>query len=84
MCTLGKVVTIKKNMVTIQKKKNIEHERVFTRSVIESSKTCRHGGGENKLLAESVACLPLTLNFIITRNDFLMGSALVQDMHIFC
>uniref|UniRef100_A0A0R0FFI0 Anticodon-binding domain-containing protein n=1 Tax=Glycine max TaxID=3847 RepID=A0A0R0FFI0_SOYBN len=37
VCTLGKVVTIKKNMVTIQKKKNIEHERVFTRSVIESS-----------------------------------------------
>ncbi|KAG4926172.1 hypothetical protein JHK87_051712 [Glycine soja] len=37
VCTLGKVVTIKKNMVTIQKKKNIEHERVFTRSVIDSS-----------------------------------------------
>ncbi|KAK7394138.1 hypothetical protein VNO78_14657 [Psophocarpus tetragonolobus] len=37
VCTLGKNVTIKKNMVTIQKEKKKEHQRVFTPSVIEPS-----------------------------------------------
>ncbi|GFZ08039.1 glycyl-tRNA synthetase [Actinidia rufa] len=37
VCTLGKVVTIKKNMVTISKEKKKEHQRVFTPSVIEPS-----------------------------------------------
>lgn len=37
VCTLGKTVTIKKNMVIIQKEKKKEHQRVFTPSVIEPS-----------------------------------------------
>lgn len=37
VCTLEKTVTIKKNMVTIQKEKKKEHQRVFTPSVIEPS-----------------------------------------------
>ncbi|KAA8542047.1 hypothetical protein F0562_023199 [Nyssa sinensis] len=37
VCTLGKDVTIKKNMVTISKEKKKEHQRVFTPSVIEPS-----------------------------------------------
>lgn len=37
VCTLGKNVTIKKNMVTISKEKKKEHQRVFTPSVIEPS-----------------------------------------------
>ncbi|XP_059633420.1 glycine--tRNA ligase, mitochondrial 1-like [Cornus florida] len=37
VCTLGKAVTIKKNMVTISKEKKKEHQRVFTPSVIEPS-----------------------------------------------
>ena len=37
VCTLEKVVTIKKSMVTIQKEKKKEHQRVFTPSVIEPS-----------------------------------------------
>lgn len=37
VCTLGKDVTIKKNMLTISKEKKKEHERVFTPSVIEPS-----------------------------------------------
>ncbi|KAK7272889.1 hypothetical protein RIF29_13931 [Crotalaria pallida] len=37
VCTLGKTLTIKKNMVSIQKEKKKEHQRVFTPSVIEPS-----------------------------------------------
>ncbi|XVE66080.1 hypothetical protein DITRI_Ditri08aG0052500 [Diplodiscus trichospermus] len=37
VCTLGKNVPIKKNMVTISKEKKKEHQRVFTPSVIEPS-----------------------------------------------
>ena len=37
VCTLEKVVTIKKSMVTILKEKKKEHQRVFTPSVIEPS-----------------------------------------------
>ncbi|OIW05515.1 hypothetical protein TanjilG_27645 [Lupinus angustifolius] len=37
VCTLGKTVTITKNMVNIQKEKKKEHQRVFTPSVIEPS-----------------------------------------------
>ncbi|KAE9595155.1 hypothetical protein Lal_00009348 [Lupinus albus] len=37
VCTLGKTVTITKNMVSIQKEKKKEHQRVFTPSVIEPS-----------------------------------------------
>lgn len=37
VCTLDKVVTIKKNMVSISKEKKKEHQRVFTPSVIEPS-----------------------------------------------
>ncbi|CAL0308255.1 unnamed protein product [Lupinus luteus] len=37
VCTLGKTVTIKKNMVNIKKEKKKEHQRVFTPSVIEPS-----------------------------------------------
>ncbi|KAA8532284.1 hypothetical protein F0562_032317 [Nyssa sinensis] len=37
VCTLGKAVTIKKNMVMISKEKKKEHQRVFTPSVIEPS-----------------------------------------------
>ncbi|XP_042497699.1 glycine--tRNA ligase, mitochondrial 1-like [Macadamia integrifolia] len=37
VCTLGKVVTIKKNMVTISKEKKKEYQRVFTPSVVEPS-----------------------------------------------
>ncbi|KAL3617650.1 hypothetical protein CASFOL_037971 [Castilleja foliolosa] len=37
VCTLNKVVTIKKNMVSISKEKKKEHQRVFTPSVIEPS-----------------------------------------------
>ncbi|XP_043712695.1 glycine--tRNA ligase, mitochondrial 1-like isoform X1 [Telopea speciosissima] len=37
VCTLGKVVTIKKSMVTISKEKKKEHQRTFTPSVIEPS-----------------------------------------------
>ncbi|XP_057970300.1 glycine--tRNA ligase, mitochondrial 1-like [Malania oleifera] len=37
VCTLGKDVTIKKNMLTISKEKKKEHQRVFTPSVIEPS-----------------------------------------------
>ncbi|KAF8398376.1 hypothetical protein HHK36_017303 [Tetracentron sinense] len=37
VCTLGKVVTIEKNMVMISKEKKKEHQRVFTPSVIEPS-----------------------------------------------
>uniref|UniRef100_A0A7N0RAR0 glycine--tRNA ligase n=1 Tax=Kalanchoe fedtschenkoi TaxID=63787 RepID=A0A7N0RAR0_KALFE len=37
VCTLGKNVTVKKNMVTISKQKKKEHQRVFTPSVIEPS-----------------------------------------------
>lgn len=37
VCTLGKNVTIKKNMVSISKERKKEHQRVFTPSVIEPS-----------------------------------------------
>ncbi|KAI3880546.1 hypothetical protein MKX03_008810 [Papaver bracteatum] len=37
VCTLGKVVTIKSNMVSISKEIKKEHQRVFTPSVIEPS-----------------------------------------------
>ncbi|KAL8056383.1 hypothetical protein ABFX02_04G116700 [Erythranthe guttata] len=37
VCTLEKVVTIKKNMVSISKEMKKEHQRVFTPSVIEPS-----------------------------------------------
>ncbi|GKU96283.1 hypothetical protein SLEP1_g9531 [Rubroshorea leprosula] len=37
ICTLGKNVVIKKNMVSISKEKKKEHQRVFTPSVIEPS-----------------------------------------------
>ncbi|KAI8544110.1 hypothetical protein RHMOL_Rhmol08G0269900 [Rhododendron molle] len=37
VCTLGKDVTITKSMVSIQKEKKKEHQRVFTPSVIEPS-----------------------------------------------
>ncbi|KAJ4720332.1 glycine--tRNA ligase, mitochondrial 1-like [Melia azedarach] len=37
VCTLGKNVCIKKNMVSISKEKKKEHQRVFTPSVIEPS-----------------------------------------------
>lgn len=37
VCTLGKTVTIKKNMVSISLEKKKEHQRVFTPSVIEPS-----------------------------------------------
>lgn len=37
VCTLGKYVTVKKNMVHISKEKKKEHKRVFTPSVIEPS-----------------------------------------------
>lgn len=37
VCTLGKNVTIKKSMLTIQKEIKKEHQRVFTPSVIEPS-----------------------------------------------
>ncbi|XP_061337119.1 glycine--tRNA ligase, mitochondrial 1 [Gastrolobium bilobum] len=37
VCTLEKTVTVKKNMVTIQKEKKKEHQRVFIPSVIEPS-----------------------------------------------
>ncbi|WJX75100.1 glycine--tRNA ligase [Trifolium repens] len=37
VCTLGKTVTINKNMVTIHKEIKKEHQRVFTPSVIEPS-----------------------------------------------
>lgn len=37
VCTLGKDVTIKKNMVSISKEIKKEHQRVFTPSVIEPS-----------------------------------------------
>ncbi|XVE50019.1 hypothetical protein DITRI_Ditri01bG0128400 [Diplodiscus trichospermus] len=37
VCTLGKNVPIKKNMVSISKEKKKEHQRVFTPSVIEPS-----------------------------------------------
>ncbi|XP_010250511.1 PREDICTED: glycine--tRNA ligase, mitochondrial 1-like [Nelumbo nucifera] len=37
VCTLGKSVTIKKNMVMISKERKKEHQRVFTPSVIEPS-----------------------------------------------
>lgn len=37
VCTLGKNVTIRKNMVSISKEKMKEHQRVFTPSVIEPS-----------------------------------------------
>ncbi|KAL8141275.1 hypothetical protein V2J09_007296 [Rumex salicifolius] len=37
VCTLGKNVTITKNMVTISKEKKKEHQRTFTPSVIEPS-----------------------------------------------
>ncbi|CAN8313637.1 unnamed protein product [Cochlearia groenlandica] len=37
VCTLGKNLTIKKNMVSISKEKKKEHQRVFTPSVIEPS-----------------------------------------------
>ncbi|KAH0868193.1 hypothetical protein HID58_075215 [Brassica napus] len=37
VCTLGKNVSIKKNMVSISKEKKKEHQRVFTPSVIEPS-----------------------------------------------
>lgn len=37
VCTLGKNVTIKKNMVWISKEKKKEHQRVFTPSVVEPS-----------------------------------------------
>ncbi|XP_028068319.1 glycine--tRNA ligase, mitochondrial 1-like [Camellia sinensis] len=37
VCTLGKDVSIMKNMVTISKEKKKEHQRVFTPSVIEPS-----------------------------------------------
>ncbi|KAI4343455.1 hypothetical protein L6164_010800 [Bauhinia variegata] len=37
VCTLGKNVDIKRNMVTIYKEKKKEHQRVFTPSVIEPS-----------------------------------------------
>ncbi|KAK3042482.1 hypothetical protein RJ639_000206 [Escallonia herrerae] len=37
VCTLGKDVIIKKNMVTISKETKKEHQRVFTPSVIEPS-----------------------------------------------
>ncbi|TMX02153.1 hypothetical protein EJD97_022556 [Solanum chilense] len=37
VCTLDKVVTIKKNMVSISKEIKKEHQRVFTPSVIEPS-----------------------------------------------
>lgn len=37
VCTLGKNVPIKKNMVSISKEKKKEYQRVFTPSVIEPS-----------------------------------------------
>ena len=37
VCTLGKDVTITKNMVSISKEKKKEHQRIFTPSVIEPS-----------------------------------------------
>ncbi|KAL4275342.1 hypothetical protein AHAS_Ahas20G0097600 [Arachis hypogaea] len=37
VCTLGKTVTVTNKMVTIQKEKKKEHQRVFTPSVIEPS-----------------------------------------------
>ncbi|XP_010530803.1 PREDICTED: glycine--tRNA ligase, mitochondrial 1 [Tarenaya hassleriana] len=37
VCTLGKNVTVKKNMLSISKEKKKEHQRVFTPSVIEPS-----------------------------------------------
>lgn len=37
VCTLGKTVSIKKNMVSISMEKKKEHQRVFTPSVIEPS-----------------------------------------------
>ncbi|KAL5979608.1 hypothetical protein ACLOJK_019514 [Asimina triloba] len=37
VCTLGKTVTITKNMVSISREKKKEHQRVFTPSVIEPS-----------------------------------------------
>ncbi|KAI7731663.1 hypothetical protein M8C21_007950 [Ambrosia artemisiifolia] len=37
VCTLGKTVTIKKNMLSISKEIKKEHQRVFTPSVIEPS-----------------------------------------------
>nr|ADR79441.1 glycyl-tRNA synthetase-like protein [Liriodendron tulipifera] len=37
VCTLGKTVTITKNMVSISRQKKKEHQRVFTPSVIEPS-----------------------------------------------
>ncbi|ONK78140.1 uncharacterized protein A4U43_C02F14760 [Asparagus officinalis] len=37
VCTLGKTVSIKKNMVSISLEKKKEHQRVFTPSVIEPS-----------------------------------------------
>ncbi|CAH9132532.1 unnamed protein product [Cuscuta epithymum] len=37
ICTLGRSVTIKKNMVSISKEKKKEHQRKFTPSVIEPS-----------------------------------------------
>ena len=37
VCTLGKTVTITGKMVSIQKEKKKEHQRVFTPSVIEPS-----------------------------------------------
>ena len=37
VCTLGRTVTIKKNMVSISVEKKKEHQRVFTPSVIEPS-----------------------------------------------
>lgn len=37
ICTLGKNVTVKKNMVSISKEKKKEYQRVFTPSVIEPS-----------------------------------------------
>ncbi|XP_027098555.1 glycine--tRNA ligase, mitochondrial 1 [Coffea arabica] len=37
ICSLGKNVTVKKNMVSISKEKKKEHQRVFTPSVIEPS-----------------------------------------------
>lgn len=37
ICSLGRNVTIKRNMVSISKEKKKEHQRVFTPSVIEPS-----------------------------------------------
>ena len=37
VCTLGKNVSIKKNMISISKEKKKEHQRVFIPSVIEPS-----------------------------------------------